>query len=186
MKSLRVLKAAGLILTAVVLGLMTVQGTYALWNKVVPSNAGTLQAADFNVLVNGTPMPAAQITQLEIGQLGRGPANAKYTKIEIANKVNVTPDSPLVLQASVAGLTPVDNFGGKLTVRTARVAGTADCKTVAYPVAAPSGPIIVTKDAPQTLCFKVELAADTAAAHMGKPITIPVTVTVAQAPVAQK
>lgn len=184
MKSLRVLKAAGLILTAVVLGLMTVQGSYALWNQVAQSNAGTVEAADFNVLVNGTPMPAASINKLEIGQLSRG--TAAYTKIEIVNNVNVTSDSPLVLQATLTGLTPADNFGGKLTVKTARVAGAVDCTTVAYAAGAPAGPMVLTKGVPQTICFKVELAADTAAAHLGKNINIPVTVTVAQAPVAKK
>ena len=178
MKSLRALKAAGLVLVAVVLGLMTVQGSYALWNTTAPSNAGTIQAADFRVLVNGTPMPAASISNLSLGDMARG--SAKYTKLEIANEVNVTAASPLVLQPSLIGLTPVDNLGGKLTVRTAQVPAGTNCSQVtSYAPGLPKLPVLA-KGTPQTVCVKVELAADTPASQLGKPINIPVTVSVAQ------
>ena len=185
-KSLRTLKAAGLILAAVVLGLMTVQGSYALWNATAASNAGTIQAADFNVLVNGNPMPAGSISKLDIAPLNRG--TAQYTRIDINNNVNVTAQSPLVLQASLTGLVPVDNFGGKLTVKTAPAAAGTDCSTLApaaYKTGAPVLPALKVAGS-QAVCFKVELAADTQAAYLGKPITIPVTLTVAQVAPAAK
>ncbi len=54
MTSTRALKAAGLVLIAVVLGLLTVQGSYALWNKTVNAGAGTIQSADFRISLTDT------------------------------------------------------------------------------------------------------------------------------------
>lgn len=43
-------------LGAVLAGMFGVQGAWALWSAHAPANAGTVQAADFRVDLNGTPM----------------------------------------------------------------------------------------------------------------------------------
>ncbi|MFB9798452.1 hypothetical protein ACFFON_16065 [Arthrobacter citreus] len=183
MKSLRALKAAGLILAAVVLGLMTVQGSYALWNAAFSVTPGTVQAADFNILVNNVNM--ATTPALTVGELTRG--KPAYVPLVVTNAVNVTADSPLVLQASVTGLNPVNTFEGNLTVKSAVIQGAATCTPdLPYAAGAPQLPVLGIK-ATQTICFKVELSSATPARLLGANVEIPVSLSVAQvAPAAAK
>lgn len=181
MKSLRALKAAGLIVAAVVLGLMTVQGSYALWNTAVPANAGTIQAADFSIKVNGQDMAAA-LVPLSLGELV--PGNTAYTAIEIKNNVNVTPDSPLVVRLTLTDLRPVDTFDGKLLVKTAVPAAGTKCASVqaaSYAAAPATIDRTLALGTTQSVCIAVELKSDTSATHLGKAIQIPAKLTVAQA-----
>jgi predicted ribosomally synthesized peptide with SipW-like signal peptide len=182
-KSLRALKAAGLILAAVVLGLMTVQGSYALWNAAVTATPGTVQSADFNILVNNVNM--ATTPSLNVGELT--PGKPAYVPLMVTNAVNVTADSPLVLQASVTGLNPVNTFEGNLTVKSAVIQGAAVCTPeLPYAAGAPQLPVLGIK-ATQTICFKVELSGSTPAQLLGAKVEIPVSLSVAQvAPAAAK
>ena len=70
MKSTTTLKAAGLVLIAVVLGMLTVQGSYALWNKSVSSNAGTVQAADFRISLTDTDAIDRALARIADGTYG--------------------------------------------------------------------------------------------------------------------
>ena len=178
MKSLRALKAAGLVLAAVVLGLMTVQGSYAFWNASAPQNAGTIQTADFNVTVNEANMAQTPSLALNLEGLTRG--SAVYTSVRIANAVNVTPGSPLVLQPAVSAPVPTNTLNGNLTVTTAVVQGSVTCSAnLPYQAGAPKLPVLATGTT-QTICFKVSLGANTPAASLGQPVSIPVNLSVAQ------
>ena len=180
MKSLRALKAAGLILAAVVLGLMTVQGSYALWNAAVPSNAGTIQAADFSIKVNGQDMAGA-LPGLEIGELKRG--NTAYTAIDVMNNVNVTATSPLVVKLNLTGLAPSDNFGGHLVVKTFVPDAGVKCASVAaasYSAAPASISRTVALKTTQSICVAVELKSTVSVTRLGNPINIPINLTAAQ------
>ncbi|UWX97993.1 hypothetical protein N2K95_04800 [Arthrobacter zhaoxinii] len=177
MNSLRSLKAAGLILAAVVLGLMTVQGSYALWNTIAPSNAGTIQAADFRIDVNNVEMTPT--FDFPVGQLSRGGKAVKY--FEVKNSVNVTAASPLRIQASLAGLGPVKGFDGHLTVTAAAVAAGTNCDTLAPNRYTPVSPApVLAKGAPQGICLKAELSPSTPSAYLGRDIASTVTLNVAQ------
>ena len=184
MKSLRALKAAGLIIAAVVLGLMTVQGTYALWNTAAPSNAGTIQSSNFSILVNSAEMSDTPVV-LNIGELTRG--TAAYTSLTVKNNVNAS--SALRIQPSLTGLVPVDNFGGNLTVKTVLPAG-VQCSAISAATydAAPRIPVMpqLAIGATQNVCFKVELKSGTPAGYLGQSIDIPITLNVAQIPPTQK
>lgn len=179
MKSLRALKAAGLILAAVVLGLMAVQGTYALWNAAAPSKAGTVQSANFSILVNNAEMTSTPVA-LNIGELARG--SAAYTSLAVTNNVNS--GSALRVQPSLAGLVPTDTFGGNLTVKTVLAAAGAQCAAIPAATydAAPRIPAMPALGigVTQNICFKVELKAATPSAMLGTPINIPITLNVAQ------
>ncbi|WP_104161746.1 hypothetical protein [Arthrobacter sp. ZGTC212] len=184
MKSLRALKAAGLIIAAVVLGLMTVQGSYALWNAAVSAPAATIQAADFSILVNGNDMRGTQVP-LNIGELARG--GAAYTSLTVKNNVNAS--SAVRIQPSLTGLVPVDNFGGNLTVKTVLAAG-VQCSAISAATydAAPRIPVMppLAIGATQSVCFKVELKSGTPAGYLGQSIDIPIALNVAQIPPTQK
>ena len=179
MKSLRALKAAGLIIAAVVLGLMTVQGSYALWNAAVPSNAGTVQSANFSILVNRAEMTGTPVI-LNIGELARG--TAAYTSLTVTNNVNAS--SALHIQPSLSGLVPTNNFAGNLTVKTVPAAAGVQCSAIAAATydAAPRIPVLPTLaiGGTQNICFKVELKSSTPANLLGEPIDIPITLNVAQ------
>ena len=178
-KSLRALKAAGLILAAVALGLMTVQGSYALWNATVNTAPSTVQAADFSILVNGVDMRGTQV-QLPIGELARG--KTAYAAIEIRNNVNVTAASPLQLGFDLT-LVPADNFGGNLVVKTfvPVPGGTCPPPAAAPYKEAPNGiSRALALGATQNICVAVELNAATPTAQLGKAIQIPANLTVTQ------
>ena len=180
MKSLRALKAAGLILAAVVLGLMTVQGSYALWNAAVSAPAASVQAADFSILVNDVNM--ATTPSLNVNQLTRG--TPVYVPLMVTNNVNVTPDSPLRLQATLSGgINSANNFEGHLTVMSAVVQGRATCTSaLPYAPGLPKLPVVLGIKATQTICFKVALDTTTPARLIGpgQDFNIPVSLTVAQ------
>ncbi|MCC3292062.1 MULTISPECIES: hypothetical protein [unclassified Arthrobacter] len=178
MKSSRVLKAAGLILAAVVLGLMTVQGSYALWNAAAQQNAGTVQAADFNILVNEANMAQTPTLSLDVAGLHRGVP--KFTAVRVTNNTNVTAQSPLVLQPAVSLPVPGSLLNGNLTLHTAVVQGSAICTAnLAYQAGTPVLPVLATGTT-QTICFKVEVKQNTPANQLGTPISIPVNLSVAQ------
>ena len=191
MKTPRVLKAAGLIVAAVVLGLMTVQGSYALWNAAVTSNPGTVQAADFKILVNGSEMTSGPMALQIPGTIGKG--KNFYAPITVQNSVNVTQDSPLALKLDALVYAPTTDFGTNLTVKTAVLkAGYATCESlpvtsyaaVAKPATALSVPLPWM--AAQTICVQISLNASTPAAQMGKDVKINANLTVAQVAPAAK
>jgi predicted ribosomally synthesized peptide with SipW-like signal peptide len=75
MRIKRTLQAAGLIAAAVILGLLTVQGTYALWSATAVASPGAVSSASFTV--NLTAAPSGQVTTMTLpdGQ----PANVALT-----------------------------------------------------------------------------------------------------------
>ena len=177
MKSLRALKAAGLVLAAVVLGLMTVQGSYALWNAVVPSKAGTVQSANFSILVNGVEMSAlTQPVPLNLAELR--PGESTYTTLTIKNNTNAT--SAMRVKPAVTAGAATNGFAGHLTVQTVRLPAGQTCEAAAYPQVPDLGTI--DKTATATVCLKATLAGNTPASLLGNATTVPVTLTVSQMP----
>lgn len=180
MKAPRALKATGLVLGALVLGLMTVQGTYALWNAVTAVSPGTVQAADFNVDIRLNEQNMAQTQQTVLEPVGLYRGTATYTALRVTNNVNVTQNSPLVLQPTVAAPVPRNNLNGNLTVTTAVVQGSGACTAgLPYKAGAPVLPVLA-KGATQTVCVKVALSSSTPANQLGQPVEIPVNLSVAQ------
>lgn len=184
------MKAAGLILAAVVLGLMAVQGTYALWNTTAPSNAGTIQAADFRILVNGTEMKPGPLAVQIPGTLAKG--KSAYAPITVQNSVNVTETSPLALTLKATVNAPADDFGRNLTVKTGVLRTGYTCESLpaasyaAVPSPAANHSVTLPWQAAQTICVQVSLSAKTPAAQMGKEIKIDANLTVAQVAPAAK
>lgn len=177
MRSLTALKAAGLVLAAVVLGLLTVQGSLALWNKAVPSTAGTVQAANFSVLVNGVEMSSLTGTQaLNLGELK--PGASTYTQVQITN--NVDAGSNMRIQPVIATGTPTGGFAGYLTVKTALPAAGQGCAGLTYSGLPDLG--AVARSATKTVCVQVSLDRNTPSSVLGTTASIPATLTVNQLP----
>ena len=127
MKSLRVLKAAGLVLAALVLGLMTAQTSYALWNAGTGADAGTIQSASFDVVMdNGTGpvlMTQADGSQgtlsLNVGTINAG--SATYTDVRLTN--NSDAGGSFTISVS-AGAAQVSSFPELWTIQHRAVSGT--------------------------------------------------------------
>lgn len=187
----RSLRAAALVAAAVALGLLTVQGSYALWAVAASATPGTVTSAAFDVVLTGTP--SGQVTTMT--QVGGQPANlalttqsaalstltpgsAVYSSITATNNsdaggqfnVSVTAGTPLL--ANVAG----GNLAAYLTVSPKSATSAGACGTTGY--TGPT-PVAVPKSASTTLCFEVRLAANAPATVKGQSvsITIPLTAT---------
>ena len=182
MKSLRALKAAGLILAAVALGLMTVQGSYALWNAAAAANAGTIQAASFDVeMFNGTGqvlMTQANGSQgiigLDVGTVNAG-ASA-YTGVRLTNTSNAGGTFTIQASAGAADISPSPDLW---SIDHRAVAGTdlGACNAALF-----TSSQFQTTDIPKgssgVICFKVSLAES--ANIQGQASTIKIPLSVAQ------
>ncbi|MDK1360208.1 hypothetical protein QNO00_08000 [Arthrobacter sp. zg-Y1219] len=177
MKSLPALKAAGLIIAAVMLGLMTVQGSYALWNAAVPSNAGTIQSADFKILVNGVEMTALQ-QPLNLNLAEIKPNGNSYTSISVTNKVNAT--SAMTVKPKVTAGLATKGFAEYLTIQTTVPLAGQSCETAMYAGMPDLG--VIAKEQSKTICVKATLKANTPVSILGGTTTVPVALTVSQMP----
>lgn len=196
MQSSKVLKAAGLVLAAVVLGLLTVQGSYALWNTMVPSSAGTVQAADFRVTMTGTQTgnstdmtsaagTAASITLSTSSPSGAlTPGKSVYAGVQLGNASNA--GGVFTIRASVAApISQNSALSPYVSVKSATAATLAQCSEPARYTSINTGklPILdIAKAATGVFCFQVTLAATTPANLSGQTAQITVPVLVNQLP----
>ncbi|NVM99935.1 hypothetical protein [Arthrobacter sp. SDTb3-6] len=196
MRSTPMLKAAGLVLAAVLLGLMAVPGSYALWNSAASASAGTIQAADFRVtltdtqtsnttdmtLPNGTAAAIA-LTTTPAGALV--PGQATYAGVQVGNVTNA--GGAFTIRAAV-GSTPVktdtgSGLAGYLTVKAVAAGSLAQCAsaslyTLALPTDLPS--MAIAKGSTGVFCFQVSLNAAMPANLAGSTAGISIPLTVAQ------
>lgn len=123
------LQFSGVLLLAVLAGLLGVQGTWALWSAQVPVNAGMVQAADFRVELNGTPMVTNGVeanVALTNPTQRLSPTAPVYAEVTIANVTNAS--APFTIEATL-GTGNVSSAG--LIVESA-AAGSASCAAVSY------------------------------------------------------
>jgi predicted ribosomally synthesized peptide with SipW-like signal peptide len=180
------LKAAALIGLAVVVGLLGVGGTWALWNAAVPSGAGTIQAADFDIRLNNAPMGATATAAPESPGALLTPDAPVYATVKIENATNAgTPmtvaavmNPPQVVNASHAGLT------ASLIVRAAEAPTSGACADAKYTQSNTSATTTIDQTKTGRLCLRMSLAA-AVPPELGKTpatATITTTVTVTQQP----
>lgn len=174
MKSLRVLKAAAIVAIAVVLGLLTAQGSFAVWNAATASGAGTIQSANFSILVNGAEMTSpGQVIFPAIGTLN--PGTSSYTSIQVTNNTNATSGSKvrpvITAQAAANGLAPY------VSVQSGTLPAGQACNST---WGAPDPLQSIDQNVTKTVCVKVTLAQNIPASLLGTAIAVPVTLTVTQ------
>ena len=197
MRSSHMMKAAGLVLAAVILGLLTVQGSYALWNKSVGAAAGTVQAADFRVsltdtqastttdmtLANGTAAAIA-LSTTPVGRVL--PGKSAYAGVQLGNVTNA--GGPFTVRATVAAApaktdtVPGSGLAAHLTVKAVAATSLAQCSSAAlYSSVLPADlpAVSIAKNATGVFCFQVTLDETTPAGLAGQSagITIPLVVT---------
>lgn len=175
------LTASALLAAAVVLGLLTVQGTYALWSRVVPVGAGTIQAADFRVTLTDVGTGATMEMVDASGKAAllalqpSGPASSTvpaYAGVKVANVTNAGSDFAVRARIGQAS-------ASYLVIKTrALPAGTSNCGAVDFSAAGGTADATLAKNASAVFCFQLALASTAPQALSGTQtkITVPIIV----------
>ncbi|GAA1672287.1 hypothetical protein GCM10010977_17560 [Citricoccus zhacaiensis] len=177
------MRTAGVISLAVVAGLLGVGGTWALWNVAVPAEMGTVQAADFRVELNGSPMTVngmAATVALEKPGTALTPKTPVYSIITVKNAANA--GGRFSIRATMGTPTaqssdPILAANLKGHVLTAQMPGSTTCADATY--TAQPATATIAKGATARYCVKMSLPADTPAmlTPSTATVTIPVTAT---------
>lgn len=179
------LKASGLVLCAVLLGLLTVQGTYALWSAAAPAAGGSLQAASLNVQMDGgtgvvmmrQPDGTQGTVALATAPLGAVNAGQSvYAGIRLTNQTDA--GGTFTLAASAGQPVIGGSLAPLLTVEHRAAAGSdlAACSNPALFTGPAAQVLELPKSASGILCFRVTLSAAANAEGQTSTISIPLTV----------
>lgn len=190
----RMLRTGALIAAAVVLGLLTVQGTYALWNSGIAVSPGTVSSASFDVRL--TASPSGQVTNMTlpggtsatinlIQTTALAPATPVYASVMASNNSNaggtfstsITVEQPRLAPAGAGTLSQYLTVGAKI------VPAVADCGLAsgyAPLTAAGLASAAVPKAASTVLCFQVSLNSTTPISMKGQAVTISLPITARQ------
>lgn len=109
MRAAQAVKVAGMVAAALVVGFFTVEGSYALWNRLVPATAGTVQSADFVITLTGSHNSGTYPMVLSDGS----PATVAIDSVA-APLHQLFPGAPLYAAVSVGNATAA---GSAFTVR---------------------------------------------------------------------
>lgn len=194
MRIKRLLQAAALIAVAVVLGLLTVQGTYALWNATTSTAAGTVSSASF--LVGLTSVPSGQATTMTLADGTPAtlaitptatllPGGSVYGGVAVANNTNAGGafDTAITVARGPLTSTGDGSLAQNVTVNTKIVSLPADCNTTTgYTALGASGLVSppVAKGGTTVFCFQVTLNSSAPATVKGQAVNIPLTLTARQ------
>jgi predicted ribosomally synthesized peptide with SipW-like signal peptide len=181
MRTKSILLTTAVIGLAVVAGLLGVGGTWALWNSSVQSTAGTVQAANFDIRLNGAPMGATATAVPEVPGALLKPGTPVYAIVKIDNASNAgTPMSvaavmepPKVVNPSVPGL------GTKLRVH-AGVQPSGGCADADYRDSGTSVSTTIDQGKADRFCLRMTLPANVSPSLINETATITTTVTVIQ------
>ena len=174
------LKATATIGVAIVLALLTVQGTLASWTASAVSEGQVVQAADFTVSVavgdeRPQPLPADGNLRVRV-PTGLKPWTSKMTPIVVTNDTNA--GGAFTIRATAEATVPRD--GGPLApylVTGLGVGKDGSCAAVEQVTA-----VVLDKGASATFCLSTSLKADTPVALGGTGASIVLTLDTQQLP----
>lgn len=174
-------QTAAVIGLAVVAGLLGVGGTWALWNASAPAQMGTVQAADFQVTVNGSPLAAQGVSanaKPETQGAALTPKTPVYSIIAITNATDASgPFSLRTVLGQPKATGTAAALASSLSIQTASMPASNRCADATY-TGTPAATTI-TKGATARLCLRMSLphnAPDTLA-QATATVTVPVTAT---------
>lgn len=194
MRTKRRLQAAALTAVAVVLGLFTVQGTYALWSAAASASPGTITSASFDTALTAvntgqtTTMTladgsAATLTLSPAGTLG--PGTSVYGGVVVTNNTNaggqfntaITAGQPTI--ANVSGGT----LAGYVSVNAKTAASSAECSTATGFASISTAGLVsptVVKGGSTVFCFQVSLGSSAPSTVKGQAVNISLQLTARQ------
>lgn len=194
MRTKRRLQAAALTAVAVVLGLFTVQGTYALWSAAASASPGTITSASFDTtmtavntrqsttmtLSNGAP---ATLTLSPAGTLG--PGTSVYGGVVVTNNTNAGGQFNTAITASQPTIANVN--GGSLAsyvrVNAKSAASSTECSTATGFAPIGSAGLVsptVLKGGSTVFCFQISLDSSAPATVKGQAVNISLQLTARQ------
>lgn len=194
MRIKRRLQAAALTAVAVVLGLFTVQGTYALWSAAASASPGTVTSASFDTALTAvntgqtTTMTladgsAASLTLSPTGTLG--PGTSVYGGVVVTNNTNaggqfntaITAGQPTI--ANVSGGT----LAGYVSVNAKTASSSAECSTATGFASISTTGLVsptVAKGGSTVFCFQVSLSSSAPSTVKGQAVNISLQLTARQ------
>ena len=194
MRTQRRLQAAALTAAAVVLGLFTVQGSYALWSAAASASPGTITSASFDAtmtavntgqtttmtLTNGS---AATLALSPAGTLG--PGTSVYGGVVVSNNTNAGGQFNTAITASQPTIANVN--GGTLAsyvhVNAKTTASSTECSTATGFAPVTSAGLVsptVVKGGSTVFCFQVSLDSSAPATVKGQAVNISLQLTARQ------
>jgi hypothetical protein len=194
MRIRRSLQATALTAAAVVLGLATVQGTYALWSATASAAPGTVSSAAFTMDMTAVPSGQATAMTLANGQSANlavtptaalTPGSSVYGGVVVANNTNAggTFNTTVTVTKGTVTSTGDGSLAQNVTINAKSGSLPADCDAssgyetlTAAGLTSPS----VAKTASTVLCFQVTLNAAPPPSAKGQAVTIPITLTARQ------
>jgi predicted ribosomally synthesized peptide with SipW-like signal peptide len=188
----RTLRAGLLIAAAVVLGLLTVQGTYALWNASTSVAPGTVSSASFDVSL--TASPSGQVTNMTLPggaatvSLSQPttltPGTSAYANVAVSNNSNATGTFSTTITAEPASLAPsgAGTLSQYVKVKGKFVATGTACGTTGYTQVTGAGvaSAAVAKGTGTVLCLQVTLDSATPSSMKGNAVNISLPITARQ------
>ncbi|TAP45207.1 hypothetical protein [Arthrobacter sp. S39] len=190
----RMLRAGALIAAAVVLGLLAVQGTYALWNAGTSTAPGTVTSASFDVALTASPSGQASNMSLSGGTAATinlvqsatiTPGTSVYASVAAANNSNAGGTFNTTVTVDQATLANVNggSLAQYLTVSAKNVATAAECSTLTgYATLTSAGltSASVPKAASTVLCFQVSMSSTAPVSVKGQAVNISLPITARQ------
>lgn len=178
------LRMAAVIGTAVVAGLLAVQGTWALWDAAAASGARSVQAADFRVELNGSPMTAGGVSAtvaLQNPAMALTPTNPVYAAVTLTNATNAGgPFRILAAAGTPSATSSTPGLAATISVQTAPAPAAGGCLAATY--SATPASTVVAKGGSVTLCLRASLPADAPSMLGGSAVAIAVPITATQLP----
>ena len=190
----RMLRAGALIAAAVVLGLLAVQGTYALWNAGTSVAPGTVSSASFDVSLSASPsgqatnmsLPGGTSATINLGSATTlAPGTPVYASLVTSNNSNAGGTFSTSITAGQATVTNV-GFGSLaqyVTVSAKFASAVADCTTASGYTALTSAELTsgaVPKATSTVLCFQVSLSTSASFLMKGQAVNISLPLTARQ------
>lgn len=197
-RPVRAAKATAYIGAGIALGLAAVGGSYALWNKLVPAGAGTVQSADFLITLTGSNNPGTYNMVLSDGTPATVsltsaatpledlfPGTPAYAGVSIGNAtiagsaftVSATLPGPPVIADSGPG-TGLSQY---LSIQYATAADLVGC-TAGLGYQDTFSAMQIPKGGSVAVCFRIQLTAAAPSELQGQSVSIAVPLSVAQIP----
>ncbi|WP_255771631.1 SipW-dependent-type signal peptide-containing protein [Pseudarthrobacter sulfonivorans] len=189
------LQAAALIAAAVLLGLLTVQGTYALWNATVAVPPGTVGSASFDVKMTAAPnsanftnMTMADGTTANLAIIPTGtllPGGSAYGGVVLTNNSNAGGTFSTAITATKGTVTSTGDgsLAQNVTVNAKMGTQATDCSDTSGYAALGTSTLTaasVAKAASTVFCLQVTLNSNPPTSVKGQAVNIPLTITARQ------
>ncbi|MFL4477624.1 SipW-dependent-type signal peptide-containing protein [Paeniglutamicibacter sp. ORCA_105] len=175
MKTMSALKATAAIGVAIVLALLTVQGTLALWTATATTTSQTVQSADFKVTAavgeNVQRLPAGG-TITVAGPTGLTPGTSQSTPIVVTNAADAS--GPFTISAT-AGTTTATGALAPYLSTSIGLGQDGRCTNIRQDTR-----VVLAKGASATFCLTTTLAENTPATFGGAGASIAFTLATQQ------